>query len=202
MLFKQWALDGIASGDVDLAFRSWRRPTVKVGTQMRTAIGVVEIDAVDIIDPASISDADVRRAGFSSREALVKSLRRRGDASADGDSASDDRTVYRIELHLAGPDPREALREQADLTSEEVARISDRLERWDKASEHGPWARSTLQLIADHPAIRAGDLADLVSRPKDKFKTDVRKLKELGLTESLGIGYRLSPRGQAFLDRL
>ena len=31
------------------------------------------------------------------------------------------------------------------------------------------------------------------------FKRDVRKLKELGLTESLEIGYRLSPRGVAFM---
>jgi ribosomal protein S19E (S16A) len=29
----------------------------------------------------------------------------------------------------------------------------------------------------------------------------VRKLKELGLTESLDVGYRLSPRGRAFLAR-
>jgi hypothetical protein len=34
------------------------------------------------------------------------------------------------------------------------------------------------------------------------FKLDVRKLKELGLTESLKIGYRLSPRGIAVLERL
>jgi hypothetical protein len=30
----------------------------------------------------------------------------------------------------------------------------------------------------------------------------VRKLKELGLTESLLVGYRLSPRGRALLDQL
>ena len=30
------------------------------------------------------------------------------------------------------------------------------------------------------------------------FKRDVRKLKELGLTESLPVGYRLSPRGRAY----
>jgi hypothetical protein len=31
---------------------------------------------------------------------------------------------------------------------------------------------------------------------------NVRKLKHLGLTESLGTGYRLSPRGEALLDSL
>lgn len=35
-----------------------------------------------------------------------------------------------------------------------------------------------------------------------KFKQDVRKLKELGLTESLEIGYRLSPRGKSVIDRM
>ena len=34
------------------------------------------------------------------------------------------------------------------------------------------------------------------------FKRRVRRLKELGLTESLEIGYRLSPRGAAVLQRL
>ena len=38
-------------------------------------------------------------------------------------------------------------------------------------------------------------------RERHPFKTDVRKLKELGLTESLEVGYRLSPRGRALLDR-
>jgi hypothetical protein len=33
------------------------------------------------------------------------------------------------------------------------------------------------------------------------FKANVRKLKALGLTESLDIGYRLSPRGEALLAR-
>ncbi|HEX7068738.1 MAG TPA: hypothetical protein VF295_11185 [Candidatus Limnocylindria bacterium] len=34
------------------------------------------------------------------------------------------------------------------------------------------------------------------------FKLDDRKLKELGLTESLRPGYRLSPRGESVLARL
>ena len=31
------------------------------------------------------------------------------------------------------------------------------------------------------------------------FKADVRKLKELGLTHSLPVGYEISPRGRAYL---
>ena len=58
-----------------------------------------------------------------------------------------------------------------------------------------------LCLIADHPGVRAADLAARLQRETLPFKADVRKLKELGLTESLDVGYRLSPRGRAFLDR-
>ena len=32
------------------------------------------------------------------------------------------------------------------------------------------------------------------------FKVNVRKLKGLGLAESLEVGYRLSPRGRALLE--
>jgi predicted transcriptional regulator len=37
---------------------------------------------------------------------------------------------------------------------------------------------------------------------KVRFKANVRKLKALGLTESLEVGYRLSPRGEAVLRKL
>jgi hypothetical protein len=50
--------------------------------------------------------------------------------------------------------------------------------------------------------VRAEDLAASIGREKLPFKRDVRKLKELGLTESLLVGYRLSPRGRALLDQL
>lgn len=49
-------------------------------------------------------------------------------------------------------------------------------------------------------AVRAGDPAADLGRERLEFKADVRKLKRLGLTESLEIGYRLSTRGRAYLD--
>ena len=58
-----------------------------------------------------------------------------------------------------------------------------------------------LELIRANPATRAPDLAASLGRETKGFKTDVRKLKTLGLTESLVVGYRLSPRGETFLDR-
>jgi hypothetical protein len=58
-----------------------------------------------------------------------------------------------------------------------------------------------LATIATHPARRAGDLAAMLGREREPFKLDVRKLKNLGLTLSLEVGYRLSPRGEAYLRR-
>ncbi len=85
-----------------------------------------------------------------------------------------------------------------DLDDETIDR---RLSRLDATSPTGPWTRATLDIIARCPAVRAGDLAAELGRERLPFKADVRKLKRLGLTESLDVGYRLSARGRAYLDR-
>lgn len=188
MLFQRAFLDGLANGSITLAFRRWRRPTVKAGGTLTTRAGVLAIDAVEQVDEGAISEADARRAGYPDRSALMAALNSRPDGR-----------VYRIELHRAGPDPRIALRAADALGKDAIADLAARLARLDKASRHGAWTRETLTLIAHHPARRAVDLADMVGRAKPDFKRDVRKLKALGLTESLDIGYRLSPRGKAYL---
>ena len=58
-----------------------------------------------------------------------------------------------------------------------------------------------LDVIAARPATRAPDLAASFGRDTAPFKIDVRKLKNLGLTLSLPVGYRLSPRGEAYRNR-
>ena len=107
--------------------------------------------------------------------------------------------LYRIKLRFEGEDPRLELREKADLTQEEIVEIRRRLDRFDGFSRRGPWTAIVLGLIAENPGTRAADLADLAGFEKPWLKTNVRKLKEMGLTESLSPGYRLSPRGRAFL---
>ncbi len=124
-------------------------------------------------------------------EEVLHGLRARGDTQ-----------LWRIELHWAGEDPRSELRERADLDAEELERLRGRLARMDATSRHGPWTRATLELIAARPEVLAADLATALGRERLPFKRDVRKLKELGLTESLQRGYRLSPRGRALLERL
>lgn len=188
MLIRRADLDAIVAGDMDLAFRRWRRPTVKTGGTLTTAVGVLAIDAVDAIDEADMTDADAIRAGFPSSEVLLQWLARR------------EGHLYRIRLRWAGEDPRVQLRERADLSDEETAEIRSRLDRYDRASRKGPWTDATLALIRGHPETLAATLAHVEGWEKAWFKGNVRKLKALGLTESLDVGYRLSPRGRAFLE--
>ena len=188
MMIRPAELAAIRAGTIDLAFRRWARPRVVVGTRMRTGIGLVEVTAVDEVDPAAITDDEARRAGATSRGAIVRGLAARAEHPA-----------WRVGLRYAGPDPREALR-QTVPGPDEIEAITARLDRLDRASSYGAWTRATLDLVDAHPEVRAPDLAALVGRETGDFKRDVRKLKELGLTESLDIGYRLSPRGEAVVD--
>jgi hypothetical protein len=108
--------------------------------------------------------------------------------------------VYRIRFRLvAGPDPRDDLAANTTLTPADVGELDRRLDRLDRASSNGPWTRVVLETIATRPAVRAADLAKDLGRETQPFKLDVRKLKNLGLTISLERGYRLSPRGEAYL---
>lgn len=190
MLFTATDRAGIADGTITVAFRRWRRPTVKEGGTLTTSDGVLAIDEVQVVRDDEVTDADARAAGRASAAALLaeRGLQRDGQ-------------LYRVRFHRAGDDPRIALRQQDALDPDEVATLLGRLERYDRASRHGAWTRATLELIEAHPARRAADLAQLMPSPQETqvFKTDVRKLKALGLTESLDVGYRLSPRGAVVL---
>ena len=98
-----------------------------------------------------------------------------------------------------GADPREALR--ADTSLEALAALDARLDAIDRRSGRGPWTRRVLALIAAESGAPAARLAEKLEREKPAFKADVRKLKALGLTRSLEVGYELSPRGRALLAR-
>lgn len=189
MLFAARDLQLIAEGRVSVAFRRWVRPTVKAGGTLRTAIGVLAIEAVEPVAEARITASDALAAGFADLVALRAALNRRTEG-----------TVYRVRLRLHGADPRIDLRSQAALSARDVDDLTTRLDRLDAHSTHGPWTEIALRTIGAQPGCRAADLAQQLGRDKDWLKTHIRKLKELGLTESLEVGYRLSPRGQALLS--
>lgn len=188
MLFRQDALDGIRDGRITLAFRRWRRPTVRTGGTLMLPIGQLQIVEVRRISDGDITKEDARRAGYASREALWEELAGRVEGE-----------LYRVELGALGPDPRIALRMQDSLSDAEMVGLRAKLAKLDASAPGGPWTRRYLELIRDNPAVRAGDLCRVVGMGRLPFKANVRKLKALGLTESLEVGYRLSPRGAALL---
>jgi hypothetical protein len=175
VLFRPRDLDRIASGEITLAFRRWRHPRVRPGSTQVTPIGVIEFTAVDVVE--EITEAEAHAAGFASAADVHAAMKPRGP-------------IHRVALRVAGPDPRVALR--ASAPDDELFARLDRM---------GAWTYEYLQLIADRPEVRAADLASSVGRETADFKRDVRRLKGLGLTESLEVGYRLSPRGEAVLRR-
>jgi hypothetical protein len=197
MLLTLSALRRIQAGEIDVVYRLWRKPTVKPGGRLRTAVGELAIGEVAVVEREDVTDADARRAGYPSADALL------GDVFADRSSKGRTRTakpdqtsrLYRVEVVYAGPDRRDALREEL-LAPKDLRAMIDRLDAMDRRSTRGPWTKETLELIERWPGRRAPELAELAGQETLPWKAEVRRLKELGLTESLRIGYRLSPRGE------
>ena len=183
MLIRPADLARIRDGEIDLAFRRWERPRLLVGTRMRTSVGLVEVTSVDEVDDISEDDAAPgRSASRAAAEADGGARRRR--RSGGWVCGTPARTHGWPCATTATSAPRSGSTWWRGSTGSTAPRRS------------GPWTREALALIAANPARRAPDLAAELGRETAPFKRDVRKLKELGLTESLEIGYRLSPRGR------
>ena len=95
MQFSPELRDDVASGDIRLSFRLWRRPKVKVGGRYPVGPVQIEVDAIELVPFSSVRRADVRQAGEPDRE----SLRRR---AAHAGPIDDDTLLYRIEFHVVG----------------------------------------------------------------------------------------------------
>jgi hypothetical protein len=111
--------DGIAAGEITVQFRWWTRPTVKAGGQLRSHVGVLQIDAVDAIAPSRITVADAHAAGYDSKAQAIRDQAR---------YAQPDRRLYRIRFHRGGVDPRIALRDDTHLSPADLEAI-ERLDR-------------------------------------------------------------------------
>jgi hypothetical protein len=190
MLFTAATLRGLTEGTVNCTYRRWEMVRPKVGSRFTTSAGVVEVTSITAADEEQLTDQDAADAGFDSVAALVKWT----SAKGLGD-------LYRIGIALAGPDPRVALRRSDVLTPTDVLALRAQLGRMDGAAEQ-PWTHSTLRQIQQLPGVVSTELAAEAGLERPAYKMRVRRLKALGLTESLERGYRLSPRGQAYLAAL
>jgi hypothetical protein len=187
VLLNRPTAEGIAAGTITLVLRRWDVPRVKSGATQRTVAGTVRIDSVtERPGDHRVTAAQARAAGYPDAAAAQTELDRR---TAEH--------TYLIEVSYLAPDERPELAAADVLADDDIAGIGAQLDRWDAATE--PWTREYLRLIGDNEAVRAPDLAARVGVDVPRFKRRIRQLKGLGLTISLGTGYRLSPRGAAFL---
>jgi hypothetical protein len=191
MLFKVRFHPGIVAGSITRTFRRWKRLQVVPGNRYRQPFGEVEVVSAEEVSERSISARDAAVAGYESLDELLAELAKYRDG-----------TLYRIDFRFAGADRRVALRQNDDLSQADIDALVKRLNRLDKASSHGPWTRQALELIDRMPAVVSTVLAAEMGLDRPAFKIDIRKLKESGLTESLEVGYRLSPRGKRLLQYL
>jgi len=182
MLFDSRSWPSLADGTITVAIRRWKRPTVKTGGTLQSPGGLLAIDEVEAINTEDVTVDDARAAGFADVVSAMAALRAEGQ-------------LYRVRFHRIGDDPRVELRQRTDFDEVELKKLTAAVERL-------PWADPVLRIIGQHPGVVSTTLAAQLGMDRADFKPRVRRLKTLGLTESLKVGYRLSPRGAAFVDRL
>ena len=191
MLLNRDTAEGIANGTITLVLRRWDVSRAKEGGTQRTSVGTIRIGAVtQYSGNHRVTAAQARAAGYPSAKSAQTDLDRRPA-----------KHTYAIEVSFLAPDERPDLAADDHLTDTDVDTIAARLGRWDAAAE-APWTHRYLALIAANEAVRAPDLAARLGMETARFKRRVRQLKGLGLTVSLDVGYRISPRGRAYLGTI
>ena len=188
MLLNRATAEGIANGTITLVLRRWDVARARAGGTQRTPVGTIRIDDVtEYPGRYRVTAAQARAAGYPNAKSAQAELDRRPA-----------RHTYVIAVSYLAPDERPELAADDRLSDADVVAITTRLDRWDAAGD-SPWTRQYLEMIGANEAVRAPDLAARVGLDVPRFKRRVRQLKGLGLTMSLDVGYRLAPRGRAYL---
>ena len=191
MLFQRRFHERIVGGEIRCTVRIWQRPHVKVGGRYALGAGALVVDKIYETRLDDITPALARRCGFASLADLLKTAKHGAGER-----------VFVIDFHYDGKASARPKPETDVFSAEELAELVQRLEAMDRRSQIGAWTLATLRAIEARPGVLAAKLARSLGRPRDEFKRDVRKLKNLGLTFSLEIGYRLTPKGEALLASL
>ena len=188
MLFRKPFKEAIRAGRVTCSYRRWKKPQAKVGGRYNLhPEGAIEVTAIDRVTLAEISAAQASAAGFKNRAALLELL---------GENASAGQ-LYRVQFTYLGP-ALVKIPDTSGTTAVDTTRLREKLSAMDRRART-PWTPRLLQLLLDNPGVRAADLAPVMDWETPRLKSQVRKLKALGLTISLETGYEVSPRGQQIL---
>jgi hypothetical protein len=180
----------VVAGEITVTWRLWKYPHVKAGKVYASGFGgAIAVEDVRAVPAADVSDDDAHAVGFADARSLIEFAR-----SHTGRMVAPDTLLYRVQFHY---EPQEPPKPAYSLQE-----IANRLNRLDEASPTGPWTLTALRMIEENPGVVARRLALEAGLPRDDFKANVRKLKALGLTLSLPVGYELTELGQTYLDSL
>lgn len=188
MLIKREILDAIKSGNITLQFRRWSRASVKSGGTLKTVVGILNIGAITELSEDQVELADVKRAGFED----IADFKRWLDTMKPG-------YLCKIELSYGGEDPMIAYRNQSELSVAEISEIETKLAALEKRAP-SPWTRDHLTLIGENAGATPQELAEKTGFELAKFKTQLSKLKALGLVVIESKTAALSPRAIAYLS--
>lgn len=190
MLFKKEFKEGIRAGRITRSYRVWKRPQARSGNRYNLAPdGVIEVTAMTRVPVKSLTNSDAMQAGFADRDALLDYL-----------NAPTGESIYRVEFYYVGPGSVRSP-ETTPLDTAALSQLRSKLAAMDQR-EGTSWTLETLELIEQQPGTRAAVLAEVFDWQTPRFKTQVRKLKALGLTLSLETGYTLTSRGNQLLTHL
>ncbi len=186
MQFTRVFKDGIRAGKVTRSYRVWKKPQARVGGRYNLhPDGVIEVTGISQVPPAGITDEDAAAAGFADAAALRRFLGTRAEVTL---------VVFRyLGAGLVGQPERNR------LADDELVELIGKLDSMDTRTGTA-WTARVLEAIGADPGRRAGDLAPAFDWDTPTFKRQVRKLKALGLTRSLEVGYELSERGRQLLE--
>ena len=190
MLIKQKHLEQIKKGEISLMFRKWKKKLVKKGSLIKTSIGQIKIININEISSKDINLKEASEAGYKNLSDLMEVLN-----SKQG-------KLFKILVRYHSEDPRIKLRNKSYLSEEDFEQIKIKLQRFDKYSKQGEWTIKILNTILENPKLKSAELATIVNKDKTWLKSNIRKLKNLGLTISHEIGYSISPLGKVYLERL
>jgi hypothetical protein len=189
MLFKTKFSALIKAKKIETAIRKWTKPTVKENGTLITPAGQLRITSVKKISYNEITDNEIIQAGYSGRGELDAELSHKNTGE-----------IYKITFRLEGEDPRIELRQNSNITPDELATLQKKLQALEARTMVKGWSMRILEAVNNLPGLYAIQYANKLGYEKMWFKLQIRKLKNLGLTISLENGYEISPRGKAFLD--
>lgn len=191
MLFKQIHLVGIKSGEITVAFRKWKRVSVKSGSLLHTSVGLLEIGEIRVVNEIDITEEEAIQAGFISKKQLLKSF-----LSNNGGH------IFKISVRYHSEDPRIKLREETVISEQRYTDLKKKLQKLDDYSKYGHWTNKVIYTIKENPNLHTIGIAKLTGFEKEWLKLNIRKLKNLGLTISHTVGYEISPLGNEYLKKI